>query len=68
MTEQILKIGQDILTAMRGPEAGCEERDQVLLMSPENDHMLPSISDANKRDKGIEDYPQPLAVVGVSVL
>ena len=68
MTEEILKIGQDCLTVPQGPEAGREETDQVLLISAESDHMLPSNSDQNKRDKGIEEYPRPLAVVGVSVL
>ncbi|KAJ8446354.1 hypothetical protein Cgig2_005885 [Carnegiea gigantea] len=68
LTEEILKIGQDCLTVPQGPEAGCEETDQVLLISAENDHMLSSNSDENKRDKGIEEYPRPLAVVGVSVL
>lgn len=68
LTEEILKIGQDCLTVPQGPEAGCEETDQVLLISAENDHMLPSNSDENKRDKGIEEYLRPLAVVGVSVL
>uniref|UniRef100_A0A803LKF6 GTP-binding protein OBGC2 n=1 Tax=Chenopodium quinoa TaxID=63459 RepID=A0A803LKF6_CHEQI len=63
LTEEILKIGQD-----------CGSTPLVLGASSEDtahtkaDDTIPSASEINKRDKEIEDYPRPLAVVGVSVL
>lgn len=68
LTEEILKIGQDSVPAFQGLGAGFKDTDEVSLTSSENDEMLPSISEENKSDKGIQDYPRPLAVVGVSVL
>lgn len=68
LTEQILKIGQDSVPESVGQRACPEDTAPVLSTSVENENVLPSVSEENKRDKEIDDYPRPLAVVGVSVL
>ncbi|XVF36034.1 hypothetical protein REPUB_Repub19eG0023500 [Reevesia pubescens] len=67
LTEEILKIGSDMVH----PELGISSEDVV--QSPpteggEADILSSVLSDEDKMDKGIEDYPRPTAVVGVSVL
>lgn len=64
MTEEILKIGQD---SEHTPLVS-EDTAPIVLTSSDHSDTLPSDSEKMKRDKEIEDYPRPLAVVGVSVL
>ncbi|XP_010672494.2 probable GTP-binding protein OBGC2 isoform X1 [Beta vulgaris subsp. vulgaris] len=64
LTEEILKIGQD---SEHTPLVS-EDTAPIVLTSSDHSDTLPSDSEKMKRDKEIEDYPRPLAVVGVSVL
>lgn len=67
MTEEILKIGCDKVTS----ETELSSEDAVKSLSTEGGEadLLSSVTSVkDKRDKEIEDYPRPLAVVGVSVL
>lgn len=67
MTEEILKIGCDKVTS----ETELSSEDEVKSLSTEGGEadLLSSLTSVkHKRDKEIEDYPRPLAVVGVSVL
>lgn len=67
MTEEILKIGCDKVTS----ETELSSEDAVKSLSTEGGEadLLSSVTSVkDKRDKEIEDYPHPLAVVGVSVL
>lgn len=67
MTEEILKIGCDKVTS----ETELSLEDAVKSLSTEGGEadLLSSVTSVkDKRDKEIEDYPHPLAVVGVSVL
>ncbi|XP_031269140.1 probable GTP-binding protein OBGC2 isoform X2 [Pistacia vera] len=67
LTDEILKIGSDKVTS----ETGMSSEDAVQSLSTESSkENISSSGTANKdkREKDIEDYPRPLAVVGVSVL
>lgn len=68
LTEEICKIGQDTGSIPVVSGASSEDTTQIVLTSFEHDNTHPSVSEKNKRDKEIEDYPRPLSVVGVSVL
>lgn len=63
LTEEILKIGNDNLPAdlKKNPD------DSVELLSPEDGNSNIS-ADKVRKERELEDYPHPLAVVGVSVL
>ncbi|PPD88867.1 hypothetical protein GOBAR_DD14188 [Gossypium barbadense] len=61
------KIGSDLVHS----ELGMSSRDEVQSLPTEGGEattLSPAISVEDKMDKGIEDYPRPAAVVGVSVL
>lgn len=67
LTEEILKTGSDKVTS----ETELSLEDTVKSFSTEGgkeDLLSSGTSVKDKRDKEIEDYPRPLAVVGVSVL
>ncbi|GMI90667.1 hypothetical protein HRI_002736000 [Hibiscus trionum] len=67
LTEEILKIGSDI----EHSESEMSSRDEVQSLPAESGEagiLSSAISSEDKMDKGIEDYPRPAAVVGVSVL
>ncbi|KAJ6938459.1 hypothetical protein NC651_005016 [Populus alba x Populus x berolinensis] len=67
LTEEILRIGCDEVPS----EPKMTSKDAVHSFSTEdgNADKLPSqITNEDKKDKELEDYPRPLAVVGVSVL
>ncbi|KAK6256808.1 hypothetical protein QUC31_000267 [Theobroma cacao] len=67
LTEEILKIGSDIVNS----ELGMSSEDLVQSSPAEGgeaDIIYSVISDEDKIDRGIEDYPRPTAVVGASVL
>ncbi|KAJ6412092.1 hypothetical protein OIU84_005202 [Salix udensis] len=67
LTEKILRIGCDEVTS----EPKMMLEDAVHSLSTEDgstDKLSPQITNKDKRDREIEDYPCPLAVVGVSVL
>ncbi|GAB4839426.1 hypothetical protein Ancab_028948 [Ancistrocladus abbreviatus] len=66
LIQEISKIGRDV-------PAELEEKSQyaahILTTSGEQENVFPSgCINQDKRDKEIEEYPRPLAVVGVSVL
>lgn len=67
LTEEIMKIGSDGVSTE--PETST---DGACLSFPskggQSDVSYPEIRSKDKKDKEIEDYPCPLAVVGVSVL
>lgn len=67
MTEEIRRIGSDEVPSE--PERGSDD-DALQSLTTEGGHadVSPGISSKDKKDKEIEDYPRPLAVVGVSVL
>lgn len=66
MTQEILRIGSDGV-----PQPEKTSKDSVHSESSEggttNEGPV-GVSDKNKKDKEIGDYPRPLSVVGVSVL
>ncbi|KAK9220356.1 hypothetical protein WN943_009006 [Citrus x changshan-huyou] len=67
LTEEMLKIGCDKVTS----ETELSSEDAVKSLSTEGGEadLLSSVTSVkDKRDKELEDYPRPLAVVGVSVL
>lgn len=67
LTEEILRIGCDEVPS----EPKMTSKDAVHSFSTEagNADKLPSqMANEDKKDKELEDYPRPLAVVGVSVL
>ncbi|KAJ4702025.1 GTP-binding protein [Melia azedarach] len=67
LTEEILKIGSNKVTS----ETELRSEDTVLSLSTEGGEEDPQpsgTSNKDKTDKELEDYPRPLAVVGVSVL
>ncbi|TYH18517.1 hypothetical protein ES288_A05G277800v1 [Gossypium darwinii] len=67
LTEEILKIGSDIVHS----ELGMSSRDEVQSLPTEGGEattLSSAISVEDRMDKGIEDYPRPAAIVGVSVL
>ncbi|KAK9758319.1 hypothetical protein RND81_01G222700 [Saponaria officinalis] len=74
LTEAIRKIGKDSVLAALG--ARSEDPGPILSTAVQHGDMNPSVSEDNKtdkdsvdkRDKTIEEYPQPLTVIGVSVL
>ncbi|PPS05194.1 hypothetical protein GOBAR_AA15477 [Gossypium barbadense] len=66
LTEEILKIGSDIVHS----ELGMSSRDEVQSLPTEGGEattLSSAISVEDRMDKGIEDYPRPAAIVGVSV-
>lgn len=68
LTEEIMRIGSDGVPSE--PERGSND-DALQSLTTEGGHADVSslgISSKDKKDKEIEDYPRPLAVVGVSVL
>ncbi|KAK4552165.1 hypothetical protein RGQ29_032135 [Quercus rubra] len=68
LTEEIMRIGSDEVPS--DPERGSDD-DALQSLTTEGGHADVSslgISSKDKKDKEIEDYPRPLAVVGVSVL
>ncbi|XP_030950650.1 probable GTP-binding protein OBGC2 isoform X2 [Quercus lobata] len=68
LTEEIRRIGSDEVPSE--PERGSDD-DALQSLTTEGgraDVSSPGISSKDKKDKEIEDYPRPLAVVGVSVL
>lgn len=67
LTEGILKIGSDLVHS----ELGMSSRDEVQSLPTEGGEattLSSAISVEDRMDKGIEDYPRPAAIVGVSVL
>ena len=64
MAEEILRIGSSEVTS----EPETMSCDAFLLYSLEGENLSSQIFEGDKNDKGIEVYPAPLAVVGVSVL
>ncbi|KAK4860044.1 hypothetical protein QYF36_016281 [Acer negundo] len=67
LTEEIFRIGCDEVTY----ETEMRSEDAVQSLSSEGakeDILSPETSNKDKKDREIEDYPRPLAVVGVSVL
>lgn len=67
LTEEILKIGSDIVHS----ELGMSSRGEVQSLPTEGGEattLSSAISVEDRMDKGIEDYPRPAAIVGVSVL
>lgn len=67
MTEEIMRIGSDDISS--GPETSSKDALQSLSSKDgPADLSFPGIYSRDKKDKEIEDYPRPLAVVGVSVL
>ncbi|KAG6648566.1 hypothetical protein I3843_07G153000 [Carya illinoinensis] len=67
LTEKIMRIGSD--GASSKPEASSD--DVLQFLSSEALHAdvsSPGIQSTDEKEKEIEDYPRPLAVVGVSVL
>ncbi|XP_065621198.1 probable GTP-binding protein OBGC2 isoform X2 [Quercus suber] len=68
LTEEIMRIGSDEVPSE--PERGSDD-DALQSLTTEGGHADVSstgISSKDKKDEEIEDYPRPLAVVGVSVL
>ncbi|KAE8682149.1 putative GTP-binding protein OBGC2 [Hibiscus syriacus] len=63
LTEEILKIGSDIVHS----KLEMSSSDELESLPTESD-MGSAIYGDDKMDKGIEDYPRPAGVVGVSVL
>ncbi|KAH9603540.1 hypothetical protein KSS87_006050 [Heliosperma pusillum] len=76
LTEAIREIGIENVPAPQGSSTRSEDPGQILSIPVEHGDMHPSASEDNKtvedirdkRDKVIEEYPQPLSVIGVSVL
>lgn len=67
LTEEIMKIGRD--EAAGEMDRGSRDTVQSSFTDIERSNELPSFPyKENEREKEIEDYPPPLAVVGVSVL
>ncbi|GLT54370.1 hypothetical protein SLA2020_275730 [Shorea laevis] len=67
MTEEIMRIGSDGLSTE--PETSTDDACQSFPSEGGHaDVSYPGIRSKDKKDKEIEDYPCPLAVVGVSVL
>ncbi|XP_041017380.1 probable GTP-binding protein OBGC2 isoform X2 [Juglans microcarpa x Juglans regia] len=67
LTEKIMRIGSD--GASSKPETSSDNVLQLLASeAPHADVSSPGIQSKDEKDKEIEDYPRPLAVVGVSVL
>ncbi|KAL5778089.1 hypothetical protein ACOSP7_011015 [Xanthoceras sorbifolium] len=68
LTEEIFRIGTDEVTYET--EMSSEDAVQSLssIEGAKEDIFSPGASNKDKKDKEIEDYPRPLAVVGVSVL
>ncbi|GAB2291815.1 hypothetical protein Dimus_026066 [Dionaea muscipula] len=67
LTQEISRIGQGNACAV--VKEHFDSTAQILPVSVKQDGMVPSeLHNDDKRYKEIEDYPQPLAVVGVSVL
>ncbi|XP_044510304.1 probable GTP-binding protein OBGC2 [Mangifera indica] len=67
LTDEILKIGSDKVTSE--PETSSEDAVQSLSTESSKENIFSSgTANKDKREKAIEDYPRPLAVVGVSVL
>lgn len=67
LTDEILKIGSDKVTSE--PETSSEDAEQSLSTESSKENIFSSgTANKDKREKAIEDYPRPLAVVGVSVL
>ncbi|KAJ4823872.1 hypothetical protein Tsubulata_030322 [Turnera subulata] len=64
LTEEISTIGSDMIPSK--PLMVSEESKSPTVESGNNESQ--QVSGKDKRDKEIEDYPRPLAVVGVSVL
>ncbi|CAK7346298.1 unnamed protein product [Dovyalis caffra] len=67
LTEEISRIGTDEVPS----EPKITSKGVVHSLSTEDgseDKLSPQITNEDKRDKEIEDYPRPLAVLGVSVL
>ena len=68
MVKEILKIGQGHGPSPLVSGVNTEDTTESVLTSFEHNDSPPSLFVENKRDKEIEDFPRPLAVVGVSVL
>ncbi|OMO75246.1 hypothetical protein COLO4_26223 [Corchorus olitorius] len=66
LTEEILKIGSDEINSEVGTSS--EDIQSLPTEGGEADISSSIASDEDKIDKGLEDYPRPTAVVGVSVL
>lgn len=67
ITEEIMRIGSDGLSTE--PETSTDDACQSFPSEGgPADVSYPGIRSKDKKDKEIEDYPCPLAVVGVSVL
>ncbi|KAK9269845.1 hypothetical protein L1049_025418 [Liquidambar formosana] len=67
LTEEILRIGSDEVHSQ--PEASSEDAVQPFFTEGDHANILSAeIINKDRKDKEIEDYPRPLAVVGVSVL
>lgn len=66
MTQEILRIGSD---AVPQPEKSSKDSVHSEFSEGGNTNEGPlGVSDKDKKDKEIGDYPCPLSVVGVSVL
>ncbi|XP_057518031.1 probable GTP-binding protein OBGC2 [Amaranthus tricolor] len=68
LVKEILKIGQGHGPSPLVSGVNTEDTTESVLTSFEHNDSPPSLFVENKRDKEIEDFPRPLAVVGVSVL
>ena len=69
LTEEIMRIGSDGVSTE--PETSTGDACQSFPSEAghaDADVSYPGIHSKDKKDKEIEDYPCPLAVVGVSVL
>ena len=67
LTQEIMKIGSEHIPS--SSENSNEDAIQSLLFDNEGANVLSlDFSVKDREDKEIEDYPLPLAVVGVSVL
>ncbi|KAL6316571.1 hypothetical protein AAG906_018274 [Vitis piasezkii] len=67
LTQEIMKIGSEQIPS--SSQNGTEDAMQSLPSDSEGANVLSSdFPDKDRKDKEIEDYPRPLAVVGVSVL
>lgn len=67
LTQEIMKIGSEQI--LSSSQNGTEDAIQSLPSDSEGANVLSlDFPDKDRKDKEIEDYPWPLAVVGVSVL
>lgn len=66
LTQEIMKIGSEQVASLSQNSTG--EAIQSLPSGEGANVRSSDFNDKDRKDKEIEDYPRPLAVVGVSVL